>query len=76
MTDRREDFGDKDKDLLIARQALKLAALQEDVEELRERISCATLRIICIGGPLNDNKLHYSKEQLVTFQRILNDLEG
>jgi hypothetical protein len=31
--------------------------------------------MICIGGPLNDNKLGYSKEQLVTFQKMLDVIE-
>lgn len=30
----------------------------------------------CIGGPLNDNKLGYSREQMVTFARIGEELEG
>jgi hypothetical protein len=31
---------------------------------------------VCIGGPLNDNKLGYSKQQMVTFWRIKEELEA
>ena len=34
------------------------------------------LHIISIGGPLNDNKLKYSHEQLVTFMKILEQAEA
>ena len=55
---------------LIARQAMQLEELRDEVAELRERISTARSHIYCIGGPLNDNKLAYSRPQMVTFFRI------
>jgi hypothetical protein len=32
--------------------------------------------LFCIGGPLNDNKLNYSKEQLKTFWMIANIIKN
>lgn len=55
---------------LIARQAMQLEELRDEVADLRERISTALSHIYCIGGPLNDNKLGYSRPQMVTFFRI------
>jgi hypothetical protein len=43
---------------------------------LKERARKARLHIYCIGGPLNDNKLGYSKQQMVTFWRIKEELEA
>lgn len=63
-------------DELIAQQARENAALQQQLKESRAAVTRARSRIICIGGPLNDNKLGYSKDQLVTFAQILNDLDG
>ena len=60
---------------VIARLAIKIDGLEQRAERMRQSIEGAKLYIICIGGPLNDNKLGYSKEQLVTFQKILDVLE-
>jgi len=55
---------------LIARQAMQLEELRDEVADLKERISATRSHIYCIGGPLNDNKLGYSRPQMVTFFRI------
>ena len=60
---------------LIARQAKKIEELRDRVVDYENRIDRARKHIICIGGPMNDNKLFYSKAQLVTFARILGELE-
>jgi hypothetical protein len=60
---------------VIARQAMKIERLEEDNERKRQCLEGAKLYMICIGGPLNDNKLGYSKEQLVTFQKMLDVIE-
>ena len=60
---------------LIARQAKQIEELRDENAELKERARKARLHIYCIGGPLNDNKLGYTKDQLVTFQEILWALE-
>lgn len=59
---------------LIARQAKQLEELRDEVADLKERARRARLHIYCIGGPLNDNKLGYSKPQMVTFARISEEL--
>lgn len=59
---------------LIARQAKQLEELRDEVAELKERARRARSHIYCIGGPLNDNKLGYSRPQMVTFARIAEEL--
>lgn len=61
---------------LIARQAMKLERLEAENEQLRFSILRARRHITCIGGPLNDNSLGYSKEQLSTFRMIESELGG
>ena len=51
-------------------------ALELENERLRRNIKNAINHIVCIGGPLNDNKLGYSKQQMVTFWRIKEELEA
>lgn len=60
---------------LIARQAKYLEELRDKNRDLKERARKAKLHIVCIGGPLNDNKLQFTREQMGTFQRILDALE-
>jgi hypothetical protein len=59
---------------LIARQAKQIEELRDEVADLKERVRRARSHIYCIGGPLNDNKLGYSKPQMVTFARIAEEL--
>lgn len=59
---------------LIARQARKIEELKDELADLKERARRARLHIYCIGGPLNDNKLGYTREQMVTFALIADDL--
>lgn len=59
---------------LIARQAKQLEELRDEVADLKTRSRKAYGHIYCIGGPLNDNKLGYSKPQMVTFARIAEEL--
>jgi hypothetical protein len=61
---------------VIGRQAVRIDSLEQENTELKQRIERAVLNIVCIGGPLNDNKLGYTKEQLVTFWRIKEELES
>jgi len=60
---------------LIARQAKQIAELEEHVSDLTLRTNRAILHIVCIGGPLNDNKLQFTNEQLKVFSSILAELE-
>lgn len=59
---------------LIARQAKQIEELRDEVADLKCRVRSARLHIYCIGGPLNDNKLGYSRPQMVTFSRIADEL--
>lgn len=52
----------KDKTIaLLARRNLKL---EEKLEELKRRIDSVNVGFVAIGGPLNDNKLQFDREQL------------
>jgi hypothetical protein len=62
------------KDELISRQAKQIAELSDEVKDLRERAKQVRQYIYCIGGPLNDNKLLYTRAQMVIFQRIADEL--
>ena len=60
-----------ENDELVARQARRIAEL-EDESALYHAASTAIRRyIVGVGGPLNDNKLGYTNEQLSTFHAIL-----
>jgi hypothetical protein len=58
------------KDELIAAQAMEIAELRETVKDRDERLRQIHLTCVCIGGPLNDNVLGYTREQLRTFHDI------
>ena len=59
---------------LIARQAKQIEELRDRVADLKGRAERAASHIYCIGRPLNDNKLNYSKPQMVTFSLIAEEL--
>jgi hypothetical protein len=59
---------------LIARQAKQVEELRDEVADLKERAHKARMHIYCIGGPLNDNLLGYTREQMVVFDRIAKEL--
>lgn len=58
------------KDELIGQQAYRIASLENEVSDLRARMTRISLECVGIGGPLNDNVLQYTKEQLGPFFRI------
>jgi len=60
---------------VICRQGMKIESLEERLLLLERAIEDAKMYIYCIGGPLNDNKLNYSKNQLTTFANIANCLD-
>lgn len=62
------------KNELIVQQAIELGELRRKHKDLKKRVREARVLIVGIGGPLNDNKLAYSKEQLVTFHRNLDQI--
>ena len=62
-------------DAVIATQARQIAELSEEVTRLKACHHQAVLHIIRIGGPLNDNAMQCTDEQLRVFQSILNELK-
>lgn len=52
---------------LIAKQALRIAELEEENENLKEIVGAVHMKLICIGAPLNDNYYRYTDEQLQIF---------
>jgi hypothetical protein len=60
---------------VIYRQTKQIEELKSIVSDLNSRIKKACTLIYCIGGPLNDNKLKYSNEQLKIFQQIVDELD-
>ena len=61
---------------LIADQARRIAALEALRADAKQRISKIRLALYRVGGPLNDNKLRYSPEQLEPFVNIAALSEG
>lgn len=58
------------QDELIARQALQIAELEEQLADRNKRLRDIDLTLHCIGGPLNDNALGYTAKQLGPFRQI------
>lgn len=60
---------------LISRQAREIAELQDRVTAYEQSARRIHMMLVCIGGPLNDNKLHYTPEQLVVFAKIEDEVK-
>ena len=58
------------EDQLIADQAKQLWDANERIKRMKYALDAIHKSLICIGGPLNDNNLNYSNEQLDLFFRI------
>jgi hypothetical protein len=58
------------KDELIARQQLDIESMKEQIKAYKDSEDNIYNIIYCIGGPLNDNKLGYTKEQMQDFAAI------
>lgn len=58
------------QDELVARQALRIAELEEKAADYGSRLRDIHLTCVCIGGPLNDNVLGYTPKQLGPWRRI------
>lgn len=59
---------------LIVSQQIEIANLKKILASYRESHSRIHNIIFCVGGPLNDNKFGYSKEQRSTFHWIAGEL--
>jgi hypothetical protein len=55
---------------LAAEQALKIRELTKTIHEYRESLVTIRNIIYCCSGPLNGNKLGYTKEQMKDFAKI------
>lgn len=60
---------------IIADMARELTETKARCALMTKAIEDARMHIICIGGPLNDNKLQFNKEQLKLFFQIDNCLD-
>lgn len=65
-----------DDSLILARQVRQITILEDEVKNLKSKISEAKAIMNCAGGPLNDNNLGYTKEQLRTFSLIFSALSN
>ena len=61
---------------LITKQQLQIEEMKEQIQNFKKAKGMVLSHIYCIGGPLNDNRLGYSKPQMVTFARIAEELES
>jgi hypothetical protein len=64
------------KNETIARLARRVEKQRQQIKHHRGVRTRVRLLIYGCGGPLNDNKLKYTKEQLLIFQQIARELEG
>jgi hypothetical protein len=62
------------KTQVIARQAKRIEEMRVRLKAANEAAVNIHMQLYGIGGPLNDNKLKYTKEQLLIFQQIANEL--
>jgi hypothetical protein len=62
------------KNETIARLARRVEKQRQLLKYCRGVATRAHLLMYNIGGPLNDNKLGYTNEQLLIFQQIANEL--
>lgn len=55
----------------IGAQQLQIDALNKCLEFRGEQLAEVVLRLVCVGGPLNDNMLGFDSEQRKYLHRIL-----
>jgi len=60
---------------LIAKQALRIDGLEEELAAYKSMANEIHLVLFGIGGPLNDSKIEYKGEQLKPFFRIAGLIE-
>jgi hypothetical protein len=61
---------------MLAMQARKIMELEVVVAQMKVQLKWIKMTLVRVGGPLNDNLLHYNKEQLKPFFRIQDILDG
>lgn len=60
---------------LIAKQQIEIEGYKKVVGVAKKQFEEIILSIVCIGGPLNDNKKGYSPTQRKDFHEIKNTAE-
>lgn len=55
---------------MIAKQAIKLAEMKARLADHKQAEQEIKALMVCIGGPLNDNKLEYTADQRKIFHAI------
>lgn len=55
---------------LIGKQQFEIEELKKKLEELRVSMRQIQSKMVCIGGPLNDNKLGFNGAQLAFIHDI------
>lgn len=60
---------------VIAHLARELAKYQDRCNRYYDGLEEAHALLVCIGGPLNDNKLEFNKDQLKFLQNLCHVLE-
>jgi hypothetical protein len=60
---------DELRDTLV-RQAVRITTLEARVKDAKDAIGDAAMAIIGIGGPLNDSKVGYTREQVREWQGV------
>ena len=65
-----------DKNTLIVDQALKIVRLEYSLEKKDVALRHIQGILVCIGGPLNDNLLRFSNDQLMMFREIQEYING
>jgi hypothetical protein len=58
------------KDELIVKQQLEIERLHKGYSEHQAALDRVHGILFCIGGPLNDSKLGYTREQMCDFLKI------
>lgn len=58
------------EETLIAKQALRIAELEERLNECDSRLDAIHSMLVSIGGPLNDNSHSFNGQQLKFLRRI------
>lgn len=64
------------KNKLIVKQQLKIERLKSVNKQNRDNAENLHKRFVCIGGPLNENKLQFNKEQLSFLTEIADEIEN
>ena len=60
-----------ERDVLIAEQQLEIRRLREAAEDHATSLRNIRMMLVGIGGPLNDSRIQYTREQ----RKIFHDIE-